>query len=98
MGVLGPNVLLLGMAFGMAMVTLVASNDNLRVAYQWNQIDYEFPGGNDDRAEAIRSGAYVPQNVIPVGLEVYKKRLFLTLPRWKPGIPASLAYININGE
>uniref|UniRef100_A0A8D7ZYI9 Protein yellow n=2 Tax=Culex pipiens TaxID=7175 RepID=A0A8D7ZYI9_CULPI len=96
MGVLGPNVLLLGMAFGMAMVTLVASNDNLRVAYQWNQIDYEFPGGNDDRAEAIRSGAYVPENVIPVGLEVYKKRLFLTLPRWKPGIPASLAYININ--
>lgn len=96
MGVLGPNVLLLlGMAFGMAML-LVECNDNLRVAYQWNQIDYEFPGGSDDRTEAIRSGAYVPENVIPVGLEVYKKRLFLTLPRWKSGIPASLAYININ--
>lgn len=70
-------------------------NDNLRVAYQWNQIDFEFPS-EADRAEAIRSGDYVAENVIPVGLEVYKKRLFVTLPRWKTGIPASLAYININ--
>lgn len=101
MGVLSPNVrlLLLTLVVG-ATVQLVAGNDNLRVAYQWNQIDFEFPGGSggDDRAEAIRTGAYVPENVIPVGLEVYKKRLFLTLPRWKPGIPASLAYININAD
>lgn len=96
MGVLGPNVRLLVMAIAFVAIQLVAGNDNLRVAYQWNQIDYEFPGGSDERAEAIRSGAFVPANVIPVGLEVYKKRLFLTLPRWKPGIPASLAYININ--
>ncbi|XP_055641820.1 protein yellow [Toxorhynchites rutilus septentrionalis] len=73
----------------------VSGNDNLRVAYQWNQIDFEFPS-EAERQEAIRTGVYVPENVIPIGLEVYKKRLFVTLPRWKSGIPASLAYININ--
>ncbi|XP_065090329.1 protein yellow [Ochlerotatus camptorhynchus] len=70
-------------------------NDNLRVAYQWSQIDFEYPS-EADRADAIRSGAYVAENVIPIGLEVYKRRLFVTLPRWKTGIPASLAYINVN--
>ncbi|ETN67900.1 yellow protein precursor [Anopheles darlingi] len=70
-------------------------NDNLRVAYQWNQIDFEF-SSDTERQEALASGRYIPENVIPVGLEVYKKRLFLTLPRWKQGIPASLAYINLN--
>ncbi|XP_035775758.1 protein yellow-like [Anopheles albimanus] len=71
------------------------ANDNLRVAYQWNEIDFEF-SSDTEREEALASGRYIPENVIPVGLEVYKKRLFLTLPRWKQGIPASLAYINLN--
>uniref|UniRef100_A0AAG5DSA2 Protein yellow n=1 Tax=Anopheles atroparvus TaxID=41427 RepID=A0AAG5DSA2_ANOAO len=71
------------------------ANDNLRVAYQWSEIDFEFSSAAD-RQEALGSKRYIPANVIPVGLEVYKKRLFLTLPRWKEGIPASLAYINLN--
>lgn len=89
-----PAVLLFGalLSSGLRAVT---GNDNLQVAYQWNQIDFEFPS-ETERTEALRSGSFVPENVIPVGLEVYKKRLFLTLPRWKTGIPASLAYININ--
>lgn len=72
-----------------------SANDNLRVAYQWKEIDFEFPTAAE-RQEAIASKRYIPENVIPVGLEVYKKRLFLTLPRWKEGIPASLGYINLN--
>ncbi|XP_058061031.1 protein yellow [Anopheles bellator] len=71
------------------------ANDNLRVAYQWSEIDFEF--SNDaERQEALATRRYIPEHVIPVGLEVYKKRLFLTLPRWKDGIPASLGYINLN--
>uniref|UniRef100_A0A6E8W0Q4 Protein yellow n=1 Tax=Anopheles coluzzii TaxID=1518534 RepID=A0A6E8W0Q4_ANOCL len=73
----------------------IVANDNLRVAYQWKDIDFEF-SSETERQEAIASKSYIAENVIPVGLEVYKKRLFLTLPRWKEGIPASLAYININ--
>ncbi|XP_062546216.1 protein yellow-like [Armigeres subalbatus] len=92
MAVLG----LLQVLFGVILVFRPAvGNDNLRVAYQWSQIDFEFPS-EAERANAIASGDYVAENVIPVGLEVYKRRLFLTLPRWKTGIPASLVYININ--
>lgn len=78
-------------------VTSVIANDNLRVAYQWKQIDFEFPD-IDARQAAITNLSFISENVIPVGLEVYKHRLFITLPRWKKGVPASLAYIDLNGE
>lgn len=73
------------------------ANDNLRVAYQWKQVDFNYPSASA-RASAIASGAYIPENVIPVGLEVYKSRLFMTLPRWKAGVPASLVYIDMTGR
>lgn len=79
------------------LVTSVAANDNLRVAYQWKQIDFEFPN-IDERQAAITNLTFISENIIPVGLEVYKNRLFVTLPRWKKGVAASLAYIDLNGN
>lgn len=76
---------------------LVFCNDNLNVAYQWQQMDFEFDS-NEQRENAIRSNEFIKENVIPVGLEVYKDRLFITLPRWKNGVPATLAYIDLRGE
>lgn len=75
----------------------VNCNDNLRVAYQWNEIDFKYRN-ELERTQAIDKKEFIPQNVLPVGLEVYRTRLFITLPRWKEGVPASLAYIDINGK
>jgi hypothetical protein len=75
--------------------TIVA--DQLKVEYEWKQIDFLFPSV-DERQAAISSESFIQENVIPVGLEVYENRLFITLPRWKKGVPASLAYIDLNGK
>lgn len=77
--------------------TSVVANDNLRVAYQWKQIDFAFPS-IEERQAAILNETFIQENVMPVGLEVYKNRLFITLPRWKKGVPASLVYIDLNGK
>lgn len=69
----------------------------LHVKYEWKQIDFAYPSA-EDRQNAIDNQTFVPENVIPVGLEVYDHRLFVTLPRWRNGVPASLAYINLNGK
>lgn len=71
--------------------------DHLKVEYQWKQMDFEYPS-NEERQAAIANGNFIPENVVPVGLEVYKNRLFVTLPRWKKGVPASLAYIDLTGN
>lgn len=82
--------------FGCCFAATLA-NDNLRVAYQWKQVDFNYPSAAV-REQAIATGAFIPENVIPVGLEVFKQRLFMTLPRWKTGVPASLVYIDMAGN
>lgn len=69
--------------------------DNLRVAFEWKQVDFEYPS-SEARQEAINNRDFVPENNLPLGLEVYGDRLFITLPRWKSGVAASLTYIKLS--
>lgn len=75
----------------------VHSMDNLKVVYQWNEIDFNFPS-EQERIDAKASGQYIPENNLPLGLEVYDNRLFITVPRWRSGVAASLTYINLSGS
>lgn len=74
----------------------VSGMDNLRVAYEWKQIDFEFTS-DKAKEDAIVNKEYIRENNLPLGLEVYKDRLFITVPRWKSGVAASLTYIYLNG-
>lgn len=71
--------------------------DNLRVAFQWRQLDFNF-SSETEREEAVNSREFIPENNLPLGLEVYEDRLFVTVPRWKAGVAASLAYIKLTGK
>lgn len=56
----------------------------LQERYSWNQLDFAFP--NDRlKEQAIASGDYIPQNALPVGIEHFGNRLFVTVPRWRDG-------------
>lgn len=68
--------------------------DNLRVAFQWKQIDYEWTG---DYTKTLFPD-YKQADNLPLGLEVAGNRLFITVPRWKRGVASSLNFIKINGE
>lgn len=66
--------------------------DNLRVVFQWRQLDFNY-ASDEERNDAIARGDFVPENNLPLGLEVYGERIFVTVPRWKSGVAASLTYI-----
>ncbi|KAJ8980979.1 hypothetical protein NQ317_013433, partial [Molorchus minor] len=68
--------------------------DNLHVAYQWKKLNITFPS-RDAQLQAQQSRTYIPENNVPIGVEVYQDRLFITIPRWKPGVAASLVYLNL---
>ncbi|KAH8406403.1 hypothetical protein KR222_000114, partial [Zaprionus bogoriensis] len=36
---------------------------------------------------------FIPKNNLPLGIDVYRNRLFITTPRWKDGVPASLVTV-----
>lgn len=71
--------------------------NKLQSVYQWQEIDFKYNNA-EDRQTAINNKVFIPQNVIPVAMEIAENRLFLTLPRLKPGVPASLASIDLNGK
>ncbi|XP_072942429.1 L-dopachrome tautomerase yellow-f-like [Epargyreus clarus] len=62
--------------------------------FQWKTLDFAWEG--QARDSAIKSGAYIPENNMPAGIARWKDRLFITIPRWKKGVPASLNYIYLN--
>lgn len=55
--------------------------------------DFVFP--TDTNNAAIKTLNYIPENVIPMGANHYRSRMFITFPRRRPGIPATLAYIDM---
>ena len=57
-------------------------------------MDYDWP--NNETRQLFPS--YKQEDNLPLGLEVAGNRLFITVPRWKPGVAASLNYIMLNGQ
>lgn len=51
---------------------------------------------NDLTASDIKDN-YIAYNNMPMGVLHHKKRLFITLPRRRQGIPATLTYVLANG-
>lgn len=56
----------------------------LEERYSWNQLDFVFPT-RTLKDIALASGTYIPQNALPVGIEHWGNKLFVTVPRWKDG-------------
>lgn len=78
-------------------VATCAANNNLKTKYEWRLMDFNYETAAD-RQFAINNGTFIPENVIPTGIDVHENRLFIALPRLKTGVPASLATINMNGK
>lgn len=67
------------------------------VVYEWRQLEFAY-GSFLERQRAILSGEFIPTNNVPLGIDRYRSRLFVTVPRWKSGVPASLATLPLPGK
>lgn len=41
----------------------------------------------------VNCSKFIPGNAVPLGIDIYDKRLFITTPRWKDGVPASIGTV-----
>ncbi|XP_043283685.1 protein yellow-like [Venturia canescens] len=64
----------------------------MQLVYAWKTVDFEFES-DSARDRAIFEGKFVPENNLPLGLGVWRDKVFVTLPKWKNGIPATLATV-----
>lgn len=56
----------------------------LQEKYSWTELDFQFPSPAAKR-QAIASGDYIPRNALPVGVEHFRNKVFVTVPRWRDG-------------
>ena len=79
------------------LIYITTCMEQLDIIYEWTQLDFQFPTP-EARQQAIDSRSFIPENNIPMGLEIFGDRLFVTVPRWRTGVPASLNYVNLKGN
>uniref|UniRef100_A0A182QYV1 Bee-milk protein n=1 Tax=Anopheles farauti TaxID=69004 RepID=A0A182QYV1_9DIPT len=70
----------------------------LRTVVEWKAADFVFPTPQE-RAEALATGRYKPENCIPLEMDVdYSNpagsRMFVTIPRFVDGVPYTLGKVS----
>lgn len=62
------------------------------VIRQWKYVNYTWPSEEVFKT-AVSKGLYVPENNVIAGVKYFDDHYYLTLPRMKSGVPATLARI-----
>jgi hypothetical protein len=57
-----------------------AAAKKLEEKYSWKELEFAWPS-EEIKQEAIRSGKYIESHNLPLGLDVWKNKLFITVPR-----------------
>lgn len=65
------------------------SESQFRVVYEWRTIDFAFRT-DELRVNALNTQDYIPKNNIISDIKSFANRLYVTLPRMLPGVPATL--------
>lgn len=58
--------------------------------YEWVQMKYDWDHIGQDENQWINEGLYIPENCVLAGIKQWKDSVFVTIPRWAPGVPATL--------
>ena len=57
-----------------------ATARKLEEKFSWKELEFSWPS-EEAKQEAIRSGKYIESHNLPLGLDVWKNKLFITVPR-----------------
>lgn len=58
----------------------VAISAEINELFAWNEIDFKWPSV-EAKEKAIRDGSFVAANNLPLGVERWRNKLFVTVPR-----------------
>lgn len=64
--------------------TSVIATYKLQEHFEWNVLDFEY-SSEGTRTQAVKTGRFIPENNLPVGMELWGDKLFVSVPRWKQG-------------
>lgn len=71
------------------------SSSHFQVAFRWKIVDFVFRNSKQ-KANLVNSNKFIPENNLPLGIGVWRNRIFVSFPKWKTGIPVTLASFDMN--
>ena len=66
--------------------------------HRWVQMEYDWASMGQDRNEWIAQGLFVPENCVLAGIKQWEDTTYVTIPRWAPGVPATLNQITVDSN
>jgi len=60
-----------------------------QVIFEWKSIDFVWPS-DEQRQYDILHGNYIPANNFPSTVKFWKNKMYMTIPRWRDGVPVTL--------
>lgn len=79
------------------LVTKTPVKRGFEVVHEWQFLNYTWPTLLTYKY-AYNNFQYIPENNAPTGLKIYGGKIFLSIPRFRPGIPVTLAYVSMIDE
>ncbi|XP_060527289.1 protein yellow [Cylas formicarius] len=73
----------------------VTATQKLQKHFEWKILDFVYPS-ESAKLKAIFTGRLKPENALPVGIEIWQEKMFVTVPRWREGIPSTLNYVPLH--
>jgi len=67
------------------------NHSSFDLIHDWKFLDFEYPSFTLRRL-AIKRKTLIPENNLPLGVDFFSTKIFITTPRWKDGVPFSLGY------
>jgi len=60
-----------------------------QVIFEWKSIEFVWPS-EEDQQYALLRGDYIPANIFPSTVKFWKDKMYITIPRWRDGVPVTL--------
>lgn len=61
-------------------VCFQVSGMKLEEKFVWEELEFDWPS-EEAKQDAIDSGQYIPKNNLPLGMDVWQNKIFITVPR-----------------
>src|SRR3990167_11202011 len=69
---------------------------NHKVLYEWVLMEYDWASMGVNKEAYEEQGLYIAENCILAGIKQWQDTIYVTIPRWAPGVPATLNKLVIN--
>ena len=83
------NKFIIFLAYVMIKGGILCYSDKAEIVYKWVNLDFEWQS-EDHKNNALNNKTFIPENNLMTGIKVYNNRVFVTVPRWRLGVPATL--------